>query len=455
MKISFINDLLKTLNPVDEQYHVQGWIKNLQDTKNFIFLHLKDGSSINPLQIVVKKSDFLQEQISDLSDCSVYTSFEATGIIKFNNRSKQNELVAQNFKILKKTPANFWLQKQKHSLEFLRTIPHLRVQSNIFYAIFDLRSKLTFAVHEYLQKRNFVNISAPIITSHDAEGAGEQFVIENSEKFFNNKAFLTVSGQLAAESLALGFKNVYTFGPTFRAEKSNTLRHMAEFYMIEPEMAFADLNDVVELAFDMLNKLVVYTLENCQSHLDVISNYLDKNVTLELENFLKQETKQITYLEACQLINSFLNNNSQFSNVPKLKVNDELSIYHEKILTNEILKMPVAVTNYPSVHKPFYMKQTSDKQHVLCFDLLVPGIGELFGGSQREDEYDALINNFQTKHPGVNYDNFQWYFDLRKCGYAKSAGFGLGFERLLMFITKIENIRDVICFPRGYRHISQ
>ena len=440
----------------DQSLTLQGWIKAIRDSKNLVFIDFSDGTTNEYLQLIVKKdSSLLQFDLDTIKDLSIQTAVQVTGTLSYNSKAKCQELQTNNIVILASTDKNYLLQKKFHSLDFLRTVPQLRPQTKLFHAIFTLRSKLNLFIHQYFAERDFINITAPILTNNDAEGAGESFEILNSKDFFNKMAFLSVSGQLACEAYALAYKNVYTFGPTFRAEKSHTLRHIAEFYMIEPEVAFANLSDIIKIAFDILNVSARFVLQACASELKVLSNYHQCSMEEIINQIIMSTSKPfvLEYKDAIKMINDYVNT-TKSTEIPLLNYGDDLALIHEKTLASNIIKKPVAITHYPVHHKPFYMKVRNSDSTVYCFDLLVPEVGELFGGSQRCDDYDDIVNNFVKMHPNTDYKNMQWYFDLRKYGYYQSAGFGLGFERLLMYLTKINNIKDVISFPRQAGQIN-
>ena len=356
---------------------------------------------------------------------------------------------------------DFPLQKKRHSLEYLRTIAHLRPRTNTFSAVFRIRSLAAYAIHKFFQERGFVYVHTPIITSSDAEGAGEMFRlttldlenvpkdengnVDYSKDFFGKSTNLTVSGQLECETYALAFRNVYTFGPTFRAENSNTPRHAAEFWMIEPEIAFAELKDDMELAEDMIKYIINFCLENAPEEFAFFSNFIDKGLLDRLNNIVTSDFAHVTYTEAVDLL---LKSGKKFDYPVKWGI--DLQTEHERYITEEVFKKPVFVTDYPKDIKAFYMKQNDDGKTVAAMDLLVPGVGEIIGGSQREEDYDKLVN--RMKELGMNPDDYSWYLDLRKYGGTKHAGFGLGFERIIMYMTGISNIRDVSSFPRTVKN---
>ncbi len=367
------------------------------------------------------------------------------------------EIKATSINIEGEAPSDYPLQKKRHSFEYLRTIAHLRPRTNTFSAVFRVRSLIAYSIHKFFNERNFVYVHTPIITGSDCEGAGEMFRVTNfdminipttqegnvdySKDFFGKEANLTVSGQLSAEAYAMAFKNVYTFGPTFRAENSNTPRHAAEFWMVEPEIAFADLNDDMELAEDLLKYIIEYVLENAPEEIKFFNDFVDKGLIDRLENIVKNEFGKITYTEAIEILKK-ADVNFEYP----VEWGIDLQTEHERYLTDKVFKKPVFVTDYPKDIKAFYMRLNDDNKTVSAMDLLVPGVGELMGGSQREERLDVLVE--RMKELGLNEEDYWWYLELRKFGGTKHAGFGLGFERCVMYLTGISNIRDVIPFPR-------
>ncbi len=440
---------------IGKQVSIEGWIKTVRDSKTFGFLELNDGSFFKNIQIVF---DNTLSNFSDISKLSISSSVKVLGtLVKTEGAKQPFEIKASEIQIYNISDNDYPLQKKRHTFEYLRTIAHLRPRTNTFNAVFRVRSVASYAIHKFFQERNFVYVHSPIITSSDAEGAGEMFrvtnfdlnnlpkqddgIVDNTKDFFGKPAHLTVSGQLDVENYAFAFRNVYTFGPTFRAENSNTVKHAAEFWMIEPEICFADLKDDMDLAEDMLKFVVSYVLENCPEEIEFFNNFVDKALLERLKNILNSDFGRITYTDA---INELEKVNDKF----EYKVNwgCDLQTEHERYLSEVIFKKPVFVTDYPMDIKAFYMKQNPDGKTVAAADLLAPGIGEIIGGSQREDDLEKLEKRMEQL--GLNKEDYWWYLDLRRFGSVAHSGFGLGFERLIMYITGMQNIRDVIPFPR-------
>lgn len=439
-----------------------GWIRNKRVGKNVSFLMVNDGTCFETVQVVFKDMPN-QEALEKLH---IAAAVEVSGELVLTGKDQQPfEINATNIDILAESKEDYPLQPKKHSYEFLRDIAHLRARTNTFNAVFRIRSLLSFAIHEFFNQNGFVMLHAPLITSSDAEGAGEMFQVttldlanvktnedgsvDYKQDFFNKKANLTVSGQLVAEAYALAFKKVYTFGPTFRAENSNTTRHAAEFWMVEPEIAFANLDDIIVLAKDMLIHVVKYVLAHGRSELSFLNGLNeDVDIIARLEDLVNAKFNVITYKEAVAIIEQAVKDGHKFENEVYFGV--DLATEHEKYLTDQVYKAPVFVTNYPRDIKAFYMKDNDDNTTVAATDLLVPGIGELIGGSQREVRYDVLVNKMQEFD--LDKEEYDWYLQLREYGGVDHAGFGLGFERLVMYVTGIENIRDVIPFPRTTRN---
>lgn len=435
---------------------VSGWAKTIRDSKAFGFVELNDGTCFKSVQIVFARENI--ENYDEIAKQNVGCALTVSGEVVLTPQNKQPfEIKASEIKVEGKSSPDFPLQKKRHSVEFLREIAHLRPRTNLFNAVMRVRSKAAFAVHKFFNERNFVYVHTPIVTSSDCEGAGEMFQIttldlENvpkttegrvdySKDFFGKKAGLTVSGQLEVETYAMAFSNVYTFGPTFRAEHSNTQRHAAEFWQIEPEIAFADLSDDMDLAEDMVKYVVNYILENCRQETAFFNEFVDDTLVGRLESLVKSEFVRLTYTKAVELLAPH-NDKFEF----KAKWGDELATEHEKFLTEKIFKGPVFVTDYPKDIKSFYMRLNDDGKTVAAADMLVPGVGELVGGSQREERLDVLLN--RMKELGLKEEDYWWYLDLRRFGGNKHAGFGIGFERLVMYLTGVTNIRDSIPFPR-------
>ena len=434
---------------------VSGWVRTVRVSKAFGFIELNDGSFFKNLQIVF---DQTLENFAEIAKLSVSTALTVEGELVESPGAKQPfELKAHRIVIEGLSTPEYPLQKKRHSLEFLRTIAHLRPRSNTFSAVFRVRSLAAYAIHRFFQERDFVYVHTPIITGSDCEGAGEMFRvttldfnnlpldqagnIDYSQDFFGKEANLTVSGQLEAETFCLAFRNVYTFGPTFRAENSNTPRHAAEFWMVEPEIAFADLEDDMVLAEEMLKYILSYCLENAPEEMEFFNRFIDQGLIKRLEHIINSDFVRLSYTEAIGL----LQNSGQTFTYP-VKWGVDLQTEHERFLTEQVFKKPVFVTDYPKDIKAFYMRVNDDQRTVAAMDLLVPGVGEIIGGSQREERLEVLEQRLRDF--GLDYDDYWWYLDLRKYGGVKHAGFGLGFERLIMYLTGVNNIRDVIPFPR-------
>lgn len=456
MESLLIKDLFKNPNSYYNQpITVSGWIRSVRDSKAFAFIVLNDGSCFNNLQIVAQEE---LENFKDVAKLSIGSAIIVTGNLVPTPEAKQPfEIQAIHVEIEGESTPDYPLQKKKHSFEYLRTIAHLRPRTNTFSAVFRVRSLVAFAIHQFFQEKGFVYVHTPIITGSDAEGAGEMFkvstldfnqlpktdkgAIDYSKDFFGKETNLTVSGQLNVETYAMAFRNVYTFGPTFRAENSNTARHAAEFWMIEPEIAFADLQDDMKLAEEMLKYIIRYVRENAEEEMAFFNQFIDKDLLERLDNVVSSEFAKITYTEAIEILEK---NKDQFEYPVSWGV--DLQTEHERYLTEQVFKKPVFVINYPKDIKAFYMRINDDNKTVAAMDLLVPGVGEIIGGSQREERYDVLANRMKEMH--LNEEDYWWYMDLRKYGGTRHAGFGLGFERAIMYITGMSNIRDVISFPR-------
>ena len=434
---------------------VAGWVRSNRNSKNVGFLVVNDGTYFTPLQVVYSADTADFDKIGSLN---VGTAVIAEGKLVATPDAKQPfELQAEKVSVEGESTPDYPLQKKRHTMEYLRTIPHLRARTNTFEAVFKIRSLAAYAIHKFFQERNFVYVHTPLITGSDAEGAGEMFQVttldlndvpktedgkaDYSKDFFGKETNLTVSGQLNGETFAQAFKNIYTFGPTFRAENSNTTRHAAEFWMIEPEIAFADLEDDMELAESMLKYIINYVLENAPAEMEFFNNFVDKGLIDRLHNVADNDFARVTYTDAVDIL---MKHNDQFDY--KVSWGVDLQTEHERFLTEQIYKRPVFVTDYPKEIKAFYMKLNPDKKTVAAVDCLVPGIGEIIGGSQREDNYDLLKQRMDEL--GMDESQYDFYLDLRKYGSTRHAGFGLGFERCVMYLTGMGNIRDVIPFPR-------
>ena len=440
----------------EAQVEISGWIRTIRASNAFGFIEVNDGSFFKNVQVV-----FESEKISnykEIAALNVGAAISVKGILVLTPDAKQPfEIKAESIEIEGMSTPDYPLQKKRHSFEYLRTIAHLRPRTNTFSAVFRVRSLAAYAIHKFFNERGFVYTHTPIITCSDCEGAGEMFQVttmdmdkvpsleggevDYSKDFFGKSANLTVSGQLNCETYALAFRNVYTFGPTFRAENSNTTRHAAEFWMIEPEISFADLSDDMKLAEDMLKYIINYVLENAPEEIAFFNNFVDKGLLDRLTHVANSDFAHVTYTEAIEILEK---NNANFDY--PVKWGTDLQTEHERYLTEQVFKRPVFVTDYPKEIKAFYMRLNDDGKTVAAMDLLVPGIGEIIGGSQREERYDVLVD--RMKELGLNEEDYWWYLDLRKYGGCKHAGFGLGFERAIMYLTGISNIRDVIPFPR-------
>ena len=435
---------------------VCGWAKTVRDSKNIGFIELSDGTCFKNLQIVFEAAKL--ENYKDVAKAGVGTSVQIVGRVVLTPGAKQPlEINADSVELLDVCPSDYPLQKKRHSVEFLRTMPHLRPRTNTFAAAFRVRSTAAYAIHKFFQENGFVYVHTPLITGSDCEGAGEMFrvttldlnnlprtedgKVDFSQDFFGRSTNLTVSGQLEGEAMALAFGKIYTFGPTFRAENSNTPRHAAEFWMIEPELAFADLTDYMDNAEAMVKYVIGYVLEHCPDEMAFFNQFFDKGLLERLNALVNAEFARVSYTDAVELLKE---HNDQFQY--KVEWGVDLQTEHERYLTEQIFKKPVFVTDYPKEIKSFYMRQNEDGKTVAAADMLVPGVGELIGGSQREERYDLL--KARMDELGMDCTDYTWYMDLRRFGSAKHAGYGLGFERLIMYLTGIPNIRDVLPFPR-------
>ncbi|MGN0253137.1 MAG: asparagine--tRNA ligase [Lachnospiraceae bacterium] len=455
-KLVSVRELFKQKEKyLNTQISVGGWVRSIRDSKTFGFIVLNDGTFFEPLQIVY--SDKL-ENFEKISKLNVGAALIVKGQLVPTPEAKQPfEIQADEIVIEGESTPDYPLQKKRHSMEYLRTITHLRPRTNTFQATFRVRSLIAMAIHEFFQQRDFVYVHTPIITGSDCEGAGEMFqvttlpladmpvtedgAVDYSKDFFNKPTNLTVSGQLNGETFAMAFKNIYTFGPTFRAENSNTTRHAAEFWMIEPEMAFADLEDDMDVAEAMIKYIIKYVLDNAKEEMNFFNSFVDKGLLERLNHVMTSDFARCTYTDAIKILEK---NNDKFDY--KVSWGCDLQTEHERFLTEEEFKRPVFVTDYPKEIKAFYMKLNEDGKTVAAMDCLVPGIGEIIGGSQREDDYNKLVKRMEEM--GLNKEDYDFYLDLRKYGSARHAGFGLGFERCVMYLTGMSNIRDVLPFPR-------
>lgn len=451
-----IRKLFKEMeNYTNNNIEICGWVKTIRSSKTFGFIELNDGSFFKGVQVVFDDS---LENFEKIEKLGIGSSIIVSGKLIETPENKQPfEIKAAKIQIEGEAPTDYPLQKKRHSFEYLRTIAHLRPRTNTFAAVFRVRSLIAYSIHKFFNERNFVYVHTPIITGSDCEGAGEMFrlttldlenvpktddlAIDFSKDFFGKETNLTVSGQLSAEAYAMAFRNVYTFGPTFRAEKSNTARHAAEFWMVEPEIAFADLKDDMELAEDLLKYIINYVLENAPEEIKFFNDFVDKGLIERLENIVANDFGKVTYTEAVEILKKA---DVKFEFPVEWGI--DLQTEHERYLTEQVFKKPVFVTDYPKDIKAFYMKLNDDQKTVAAMDLLVPGIGEIIGGSQREDRLDILTN--RIKEMGLKEEDYWWYLELRKYGGTRHAGFGLGFERCVMYLTGMANIRDVIPFPR-------
>jgi len=456
MDILTIRDLYKeTDRYIGQEITVGGWIRTNRDSKSFGFIALSDGTFFNPVQVVY---DDTLANFAEIAKAGVSTSLVVKGLLVSTPEAKQKfEIKASEITVEGTCPPEYPIQPKRHTLEYLRTMTHLRPRTNTFQAVFRVRSLIAFAIHRFFQERDFVYVHTPLITGSDCEGAGEMFQvttldmndlpknedgsIDYTQDFFNKPTNLTVSGQLNGETFACAFRNIYTFGPTFRAENSNTTRHAAEFWMIEPEIAFADLADDMQLAEDMLKYVINYVLENAPEEMDFLNTYVDKGLIERLKHVAGSDFGRITYTEAVEVLKKY---NDKFDY--KVSWGCDLQTEHERFLTEEVFKRPVFVTDYPKEIKAFYMKLNDDGKTVAAADCLVPGIGEIIGGSQREEDYDKLMQ--RIRELGLHEEDYGFYMDLRKYGTVRHAGFGLGFERCVMYLTGMGNIRDVLPFPR-------
>lgn len=456
MELTIIKDLYRDTDKyIGKEIEVGGWIRSIRDSKTFGFIVLNDGTFFETLQIVYHDE---MENFAEISKLNVGAAIIVKGTLVATPEAKQPfEIQASEIVVEGTSAPDYPLQKKRHSFEYLRTISHLRPRTNTFQAVFRVRSLIAYAIHQFFQERDFVYVHTPLITGSDCEGAGEMFrvttldmndlpktddgKVDYTKDFFGKETNLTVSGQLNGETYAMAFRNIYTFGPTFRAENSNTTRHAAEFWMIEPEMAFADLKDDMMLAEAMLKYVIKYVMDNAPEEMKFFNNFVDKGLIDRLNGVLNSDFGHVTYTEAIEILEK---HNDKFDY--KVSWGCDLQTEHERYLTEEIFKRPVFVTDYPKKIKAFYMKLNDDNKTVAAMDCLVPGIGEIIGGSQREDDYDKLLG--RMKELGLKEEDYGFYLDLRKYGSTRHAGFGLGFERCVMYLTGMANIRDVIPFPR-------
>ena len=456
MKLTNIREIFRNKDKfADKEVTIGGWVRSNRNSKNFGFIVVNDGTFFEPIQVVYGNG---LDNYDEVGKINVGAAIIVRGTLVLTPDAKQPfEIQATEVTVEGASTPDYPLQKKRHTFEYLRTISHLRPRTNTFEAVFRVRSLCAYAIHKFFQERDFVYVHTPLITGSDCEGAGEMFQVTTldlnnlpmtedgkvdfSKDFFNKPTNLTVSGQLNGETYAMAFKNIYTFGPTFRAENSNTTRHAAEFWMIEPEIAFADLEDDMMLAESMLKYVINYVLENAPEEMAFFNNFVDKGLLDRLRNVVENDFARVTYTEAIDILSK---HNDKFDY--KVSWGCDLQTEHERYLTEQIYKRPVFVTDYPKEIKAFYMKLNDDGKTVAAVDCLVPGIGEIIGGSQREDDYDKLLARINEL--GLSEDDYKFYLDLRKYGSARHAGFGLGFERCVMYLTGMGNIRDVIPFPR-------
>lgn len=456
MELTNIREIFRNKDKfADKEVTIGGWVRSNRNSKNFGFIVVNDGTFFEPIQVVYGNG---LDNYDEVGKINVGAAIIVRGTLVLTPDAKQPfEIQAAEVTVEGASTPDYPLQKKRHTFEYLRTISHLRPRTNTFEAVFRVRSLCAYAIHKFFQERDFVYVHTPLITGSDCEGAGEMFQVTTldlnnlpmtedgkvdfSKDFFNKPTNLTVSGQLNGETYAMAFKNIYTFGPTFRAENSNTTRHAAEFWMIEPEIAFADLEDDMMLAESMLKYVINYVLENAPEEMAFFNNFVDKGLLDRLRNVVENDFARVTYTEAIDILSK---HNDKFDY--KVSWGCDLQTEHERYLTEQIYKRPVFVTDYPKEIKAFYMKLNDDGKTVAAVDCLVPGIGEIIGGSQREDDYDKLLARINEL--GLSEDDYKFYLDLRKYGSARHAGFGLGFERCVMYLTGMGNIRDVISFPR-------
>ena len=457
MKDIQIRDLFRNTEAyAGKEIEVYGWVRGNRASNQFGFISLNDGSFFTPVQVVYEA-----DKLSNFQEVSKYrlsAGIKVKGVLELTPEAKQPfEIKASEITLEADSDEDYPLQKKRHSMEFLREIAHLRPRSNTFSAVFRVRSVAAYAIHKFFQEKNFIYVHSPEITGSDCEGAGEMFQvttldldnlprtedgkIDYSKDFFGKQTSLTVSGQLEGEIMALAFRNIYTFGPTFRAENSNTARHASEFWMMEPEMAFCDINGNMDNAEEMIKYVISYVMEHCPEEMQFFNNFVDKGLLERLQHIVDSEFVRITYTEAVEILQK---SGKKFEYPVEWGL--ELQTEHERYLTEEVFKKPMFVINYPKDCKAFYMRLNDDGKTVAAMDMLVPGVGEIVGGSQREERYDKLVQRIEEL--GLNMDDYDWYLDLRRYGGVFHAGYGLGFDRILMYLTGMSNIRDVQMFPR-------
>lgn len=450
METISVKEIFKKYKELDA-IRLVGWVRSNRDSGSIGFISFFDGTCINSVQLVYKKTetDNFDEARTVRTGSAIFVEGKVVPSIKENQNF---EILLTSFKILKQADEDYPLQKKEHTSEFLRSIAHLRQRTNKFNTIMKMRSEISFAIHNFFHQNDFVWMSSPIITSNDAEGAGENFYVISKEKnYFDKPASLTVSGQLHAEAYAQAYKRVYTFGPTFRAEKSNTNRHISEFWMVEPEIAFCDINQLMFLIETFVKYLIRFALKNCKEEIAFLNKSVDSTLAQRLLDVVDAEFVKLEYKEAIKILRNKISEGHKFED-NDIYFGKDLASEHEKYLCEVVYNKPVFLYNFPQEIKAFYMKQNQDGTTVAACDLLVPGIGEIVGGSQREDDYKKIMKRCQSL--GIRTDEIDWYLNLRRYGYFKSSGFGLGFERFLMYITGVSNIKDVIPFPRAYGSIN-
>ena len=452
---------LNTEKYLEKKIEINGWIKKIRSQKNFGFIELNDGTFFKGIQVVI---DDTLADFEEISRLTISSSVKVKGkLVKSEGKGQDYEIKAEEVEVYNKADSSYPLQNKRHSFEFLRTIAHLRPRTNTFFAVFRVRSLLSYAIHKFFQEKNFVYVQTPIITGSDAEGAGEMFRlstldinnlpkddkgnIDFKEDFFGKEANLTVSGQLNGETFCTAFKNIYTFGPTFRAENSNTPKHAAEYWMMDPEIAFADLEVNMDIIEEMIKYIVKYVRENAKEEMEFFNQFIDKELFNRLDVLVNSDFGRITYTEAIEILK---NSGQDFEYEVEWGI--DLQTEHERYLAEKHFRKPVFVTDYPKDIKAFYMKLNEDGKTVRAVDLLAPGIGEIVGGSQREDDYTILEERMSQM--GLSPEDYWWYMDLRKYGSVPHSGFGLGFDRMLMYITGMTNIRDVIPFPRTTKNLE-
>lgn len=447
---------------VGKEIELNGWIKKSRESKNIGFLEINDGTFFSNVQVIV---DSEYQDFKKVFQLGIYSAINVKGILVEPENAKQDfEVHAQKIEILSKSDKSYPLQNKRHTFEFLRTMPSLRMRTNAFNAVFRVRSELAFAIHKFFNERGFVYVHTPLITASDAEGAGEMFrvttldldnlpkdehgKVDNSKDFFGTLSNLTVSGQLEVEGFAMAYSKVYTFGPTFRAENSNTPRHAAEFWMIEPEMAFAHLPEIMDTAEEMVKYIIKHVLEKLPEEMKLFDSFVEKGIINKLNKLVESKFNRITYTEAIDYLQK---SNKKFEY--PVEWGSDLQTEHERYLTEEVFNGPVFVTDYPKEIKSFYMKLNDDNKTVAAMDMLVPGVGELIGGSERENDVDTLIELMKSKN--INEEDYNWYLNLRRFGGVYHGGYGLGFERMVMYMTGMKNIRDVIPYPRTVNSMKE